>query len=202
MSPEFAAAVDPLLLEIIGLFGRVRQGRVGNPEEEQASIIGAIDTAAERMPGPRKRDWDLVKYALVCLLDDQLIIDLPWQGQTWWQEHCLEYRLYGTRNALDHFFLRAEDACGLASRDALEVFIAAVLLGFRGRMREQPAQLEGWLRAKEQLVRVGQERPAVTDVAGELAGASAHQGRTGLVWSSLVAALAAAMLVVALYSAS
>jgi type VI secretion system protein ImpK len=199
MTPEFAAAVDPLLLEIIALFERVRGGRASEPAEEQATIRAAIDSAAKRVPGTRARDWDLARYALVSLLDDRLIVDLPWSGRSWWEEHCLEYTLYSHRNRAEDFFLRAEDACGLASRDALEVFIAAVLLGFRGRFRDQPAALEAWLRPKEQLVRVGLDRPEVNDTAGELAGALPQHGRTNLVWASLVAALVAAMAVVTVY---
>jgi type VI protein secretion system component VasF len=201
MSPEFAAVVDPLLLEIIGLSTRVREGRAGAPAEEQGAISAAFKAAESRVPASRKRDWDLARYALVSLVDETLIVDLAWQGQAWWEEHCLEYALYSFRNRAEAFYLQADEACGLDRRDAVEVFITAVLLGFRGKFRERPAELESWLRVKEQLVRVGQDRPAVTDAAGDVVGARAQYGCTGLVWSSLVAALAAAMLVVASYVA-
>ena len=201
MTPEFAAAVDPLLLEIIALFDRVGGGRASEPAKEQATIRAAIQTAGERLPGPRDEDWDLACYALVSLLDDRLIIDHKWAGRSWWEEHCLEFELYHHRNRAEDFFRRADDACGLESKDALEVFIAAVLLGFRGRFRDQPAALEDWLRLKERLVPVGLGRPEVKDTARELAGAPTQYGRTNLLWASLVAALAAAMAVVTVVTA-
>ena len=95
------------------------------------------------------------------------------------------------------FYGRAEEAVGLASRDALEVFILAVVLGFRGIFRDQLPSLRQWLRTQEQLVRVGDGRPPLPDTAPELSGAPPLSGGSRLLWASLVATMVTACVFVA-----
>lgn len=197
MSPEFAAAFDPALLEVLDLVDRVVAGTAGDPAEERARIRGVFDRSAARVSGGRSRDWELASYALTALVDELLIVELPWHGQSWWENHALEVDLFRSRERATAFFDRAEQAAGLASRDALEAFMTAVVLGFRGMFRGQPQPLESWLRRQEQLVKLGQGRPSLPDAAVELSGAPPLSGRTNLVWASLAAAFAAACLVVA-----
>jgi type VI secretion system protein ImpK len=197
MSPEFAAAFDPVMLEVLGLLDRVRGGSAGVPEQERARVRGAIEQATSRISGARSKDWELASYALTALVDELLIVDVPWTGQGWWENHALEVDLFRSRNRATAFFDRAEQAVGLASRDALETFILAVVLGFRGMFRDQPQALEAWLKKQEQLVRVGQGRPPVPDTPVELSGAPPLSGRAKLMWASLATALAAACGVVA-----
>ena len=201
MSPEFAAASDPVLLEILGLVERVRTGTAAQPDQEKARVRGALEQAAARMPGSRAKDWELASYAIVSLVDDLLVVDMPWHGQGWWENHPLEVDLFHSRNRATAFFDCAEQATGLASRDALEVFMLAVVLGFRGMFRDRAEDLESWLRRHEQLVRIGHERPPLPDTAVELSGAFPLSGRVNLIWASLAAALAAACLVVAVWAA-
>jgi len=199
MSPEFASAFDPALLEVLDLLDRVATGTAADPETEKAKIRGAVDRAASRVSGSRGRDWELASYALVALVDELLIADLPWAGQSWWENHALEVDLFHTRNRATAFFERAEQAMGLPSRDALEAFIAAVLLGFRGMVRGQHEAMEAWLRRQEQLVKIGVGRSPVADATVELSGGAPLLGRVRLVWASLAAALAAACVVVAIW---
>lgn len=199
MSPEFAAAFDPVLLEVLDLVDRVAAGTVTDPDTEKSRIRGAIDRAGARVTGNRAKDWELASYALVALVDELLIADLPWAGQSWWENHALEVDVFHTRNRATSFFERAEQAMGLSSRDALEAFVTAVLLGFRGMFRGQPEAMEAWLRRQEQLVKVGAGRPPVPDATVELSGAAPLVGRVRLVWASLAAALAAACVVVAVW---
>lgn len=197
MTPEFAAAFDPVMLELLGLLDRARAGTAGVPEQERARIRGAIEQAGSRISGSRTKDWELASYALAALVDELLIVDTPWTGQGWWENHALEVDLFRSRNRATAFFDRAEQAVGLASRDALEAFMLAVVLGFRGMFRDQPQALEAWLKKQEQLVRVGQGRPAVPDTPVELSGAPPLSGRARLMWAALATALAAACGVVA-----
>lgn len=199
MSPDFAAAFDPVMLEVLGLLDRVRGGTAGVPEQERARIRGAIEQAGGRVPGSRTKDWELASYALTALVDELLIVDIPWTGQAWWENHALEVDLFRSRNRATAFYDRAEQAVGLANRDAIETFILAVVLGFRGMLRDQPPALEAWLRKQEQLVRVGQGRPPVPDAPVELSGAPPLSGRAKLMWAGLATALAAACAVVAVW---
>lgn len=198
MTPEFAAAFDPALLEVLGLADRARSGTAGSFDQEQARVRGAIDRGASRMPGSRAKDWELASYALASLADELLIAEIAWPGQSWWENHALEVTVFGTRDRATKFFDRAEQAAGLGSRDALEAFMLAVVLGFRGMFRDQPEALTAWLRRQEQLVKVGQGRPALPDVAPDLSGAPPLSGRTSLIWASLTTALALACAVVTL----
>ena len=83
MSPEFAAAIDPVMLEILALVERARSGRAGRPVEEHAHIRGVLEQGAALVPGTRMRDWELASYALISLIDELLIVDIPWKGQAW-----------------------------------------------------------------------------------------------------------------------
>jgi len=197
MSPEFAAAFDPVILEVLSLVERARTGTAGRPVEEHARIRGVLDQGAALMPGTRSRDWELASYALVALLDELLIVDIPWKGQAWWENNALEVEIHRTRNRATEFYSRAEEAVGLASRDALEVFIMAVVLGFRGIFRDQQPALRQWLRTQENMVRVGEARAPLPDTAAELSGAPPLSGGVRLLWASLFALMVTAMVFVA-----
>lgn len=199
MSPEFSAVFDPVMLDVLDFVDRVAAGTVTDPEAERAKIRGSIDRAATRISGPRSRDWELASYALAALVDELLIAEIPWTGQPWWENHTLERELFNTRNRATEFYERAEQAAGLASRDALEAYVTAVVLGFKGMLRGQSEALESWLQRHEQLLRVGQGRPAVADTTIDLAGAVPLTGRTSLMWATLATAFAAAAVVVAIW---
>jgi type VI protein secretion system component VasF len=197
MSPEFAAAFDPALLEVLSLAERARNGTNASPDQEQARVRAAIERGGSRLPGTRSKDWELASYALTSLADELLIADVSWPSQTWWENHKLEFALFGSNNRATWFFDRAEHAVGLTSRDTLEAFMLAVVLGFRGMFRDRPDALEAWLRRQEALVKVGQGRPTLPEVGGELSGAPPLFGRANLLWAGLATAMALACSVVA-----
>jgi type VI secretion system protein ImpK len=85
-----------------------------------------------------------VRYALACWLDELFTIDSPWEDQ--WKDRILEYALFGTRNRYESFWDQAERAKA-RSEDALEVFFLCVMLGFRGKLRDQPSELHKWITA-------------------------------------------------------
>lgn len=197
MTPEFATAFDPVLLELLGLFERAAEGTAGPAEQEQARVRAALDRGAARLPGTRAKDWELAGYAVAALADEILIVEIAWPGQPWWENHALEMAAFGKRERATRFFDRAEQAAGLANRDALEAFMLAVVLGFKGKFRDQPDALANWLRRQEQLVKPGQGRLSLPDAAPELSGAPPLSGRTNLLWASLAIAMALACVVVA-----
>jgi type VI secretion system protein ImpK len=85
-----------------------------------------------------------VRYALACWLDELFTIDSPWEAQ--WKDRILEYALFGTRSRYETFWDQAERAQA-RSADALEVYFLCVMLGFRGKWRDQPAELQNWVTA-------------------------------------------------------
>jgi type VI secretion system protein ImpK len=90
------------------------------------------------------------RYALACWLDEVFIASSPWGPQ--WNERKLEVRLFGTNDRGEEFWRRAKDALALAEIDQLEVYLLCVMLGFRGRLRDDPAQLRDWTNTARRLV--------------------------------------------------
>jgi type IV/VI secretion system ImpK/VasF family protein len=99
-------------------------------------------TAADEMAEAR--------YALACWLDEVFIASSSWGPQ--WNERKLEVRLFGTNDRGEEFWRRAKDALAQAEIDLLEVYLLCVMLGFRGRLRDEPSQLLDWTNASRRLV--------------------------------------------------
>jgi type VI secretion system protein ImpK len=88
-----------------------------------------------------------LRYALVCWLDEIFTIDSPWESV--WNERKLEAMLYGTNERAWRFWEQAHLAEAMPQTFALEIFFLAVILGFRGELRENPDQLESWSSATQ-----------------------------------------------------
>ncbi len=171
MTPQFAEAVDPVFLYVLGLLERLESDAKVVPEEEVQRIRSQLDTAEGRL-GPTE-DWLLAKYALVSWIDEMLH-ETPWAGQaTWMEQWCLERQLFSQRIAAEVFFEKAKQAAILQSRDALEVFYLCVVLGFRGLYRnatsaeslqliehlQLPPDIEAWARQTATSLRLRIGRP-------------------------------------------
>lgn len=191
MSPAFAEAFDPVLLEVLALVERARAGTAGPLDEEQSRLRALIEQGGSRLPAAAK-DWELAKYSLAALVDELLISEVSWESRAWWENNKLEFALFKSNTRAKSFFERAEKAAELVSRDALECFLVAVVLGFKGLHRDRPEELRAWLRRQEQLVGVGHGRPMVPDAGRDVAGAMPLSGRAALVWAGLAAAAAVA----------
>jgi type VI secretion system protein ImpK len=133
MSPDFARVVDPIFLHVIGLLDRIERNQAPEATLARAGIEYRLNQA-EQAIGHGHEQWKLAKYALVAWIDE-LLIDAPWEGRGYWKEHSLEMKLFKGATAHETFYLRAEEAKGQATRDALEVFYVCVVLGFRGVYR-------------------------------------------------------------------
>lgn len=96
---------------------------------------GARPTASQTFLG--------VRYALVCWLDELFTRDTPWG--TRWNERKLEVELYGSNERAWKFWQQARLAQGRQGRDSLEGYYLCVMLGFRGEMRDRPAELQTWI---------------------------------------------------------
>ena len=74
---------------------------------------------------------------------DEFFLTLPWEGQSYWQDHLLESTFFGTHDAGDVFFknldsfLKERDPMG---RDLAQVYLMALGLGFQGKYRDTPDQ--------------------------------------------------------------
>ncbi len=140
MTPDFAIAVDPVFLHVLGFVDRISQGENPPPREERQTVQNFLRQAEAQLG--QRQDWELAKYALVCWIDD-LLIEAPWEGRNWWKENALEVEAFNTRVRATEFFVKANNASNLTRRDALEVFYVCVVLGFRGLYRDPQGGVPG-----------------------------------------------------------
>jgi len=201
MTPEFIVAVVPLMQDVLALAERAASGKAGPVEAERAFLRSRFDATAARCRGPLAADWELAGYALAAAADELMIVDIAWPGQSWWENHALEVELFGTRRRATEFYARAEKAAAIASQNAIQIYVAAVVMGFRGILRDRPDALDTWLRSNGQLVKLSIDRPAVPAVGPDVPGAPPLAGRSELMWAILSSALAAAALIVTAWGA-
>ena len=88
-------------------------------------------------------DIAAAQYAFVALLDELLLFS-DWPGHAAWEAKPLEVRVFGTRSAGE----RLPDAMEAllverdpSQRDLANVYLACLILGFRGRLRGQAGSL-------------------------------------------------------------
>lgn len=161
------------------------------------------ETLLRDLSVPRETDqgggtWDPAIYALSALTDE-LMLETPWPGRTWWNDHVFEVALFGTRRCSDRFFVLAAEAARLPSTGMLRIFHDCVLLGFRGiysiseigetltRDMGIPPTIDEWLIRTHQ--RLGEDTRVQR---GEkfhrhLVGAAPQSYRNKIVWWSVAA---------------
>jgi type VI secretion system protein ImpK len=207
MTPQFAHAIDPVMIHVLGLLERINRDDRPVPHDERLRIRALLDQA-EALLGASDQ-WRLGKYALASWIDEMLV-DANWDGRDWWSNNVLEIELFNSRECYDRFYVLAKEASTLPTRDALEVFYICVVLGFRGLYRDPdfsastiqalglPPNVEAWARQAAMAVRLGQGRPQLTGKKRDLLGAPPLRGRHLTLWAGLGLAMAATVLAVVL----
>ena len=195
MTPSFSAAVDPVFLHVLGLLERVSDSAPATASDERVAINNALRDAEAQIG--QKQDWELAKYALVAWIDD-VLIEAPWEGRSWWKENALEVELFNTRDRATMFYAKAKDAASMTRRDALEVFYVCVVLGFRGLYRDQsatfladqlglPPDLEAWAKQASRSIQLAVGRPSITEAPRPTdEGAPPLEGKYRLVGAALL----------------
>ena len=77
-------------------------------------------------------------HYLFVALADEIFINLPWHGAEFWSHHLLEAHIFGTQMAGENIFSDIEDLMeeiDPMAVDMAEVYLFAVGLGFKGRLR-------------------------------------------------------------------
>lgn len=202
MKPKFAQAVDPIFLYFIRLLDRLEAGQSVSYEKERREISRLLDKAEARLG--RSPDWELAKYALIAWIDDWLI-ELPWEGQHWWNENSLEIEHYNSKLYHEQFFVKAREAQRLDDRDALEVYYICVVLGFKGLYRDPvyaaslaaghglPPDLDTWMQNTVSAIRLGQGRRRLTAATTHGQGAPPLASQSRVMGSLLGAAILLAL---------
>ncbi|WP_404309741.1 DotU family type IV/VI secretion system protein [Neorhodopirellula lusitana] len=145
--------------------------------------------------------WEDAMYALVALTDE-LLLEMPWSGRAWWNDHVLEASLFGSRDCSERFYQIAARASREPSTGVLRVFHDCVLLGFRGiysipglsasttQELGIPATLELWLeKTQQQLMADSYVADPPARLHRTLGGAAPNTTRRSIVWWTVAAAL-------------
>jgi len=194
MTPDFAAAIDPVFLHVLGVLERIGQNEALSAHEERDSVMNWLRQAEAQLG--QRQEWDLAKYALVAWIDD-LLIEAPWEGRLWWKENALEVEIFNTRERATQFFVKAQEATRTTRRDALEVYYVCAVLGFRGLYRDPqaaflanqlslPADLESWARQTARAIQLGQGRPPIQEKPRAASSAPPLEGKFLMLGSSVM----------------
>lgn len=201
MTPTFAAAIDPVFLQVLGLVDRISRNEALTAQEERSTLLNVLRDAEAQLA--QKHDWELAKFALVAWIDD-LLIEAPWPGRLWWKENALEVELFKTRDRATLFYAKAQEAASLTRRDALEVFYVCAVLGFRGLYRDPqaafladqlklPTDLESWARQTAKAIQLGQGRPTIEEKPRPASSAPPLEGKFVLLGSTVICVVLAAV---------
>lgn len=178
MNEELSKLAHSVFRRGLDLRDRVQRGEAVDMELEQSLLLDLLLESGPSRPQsafgaqPAQMNWsegraetadNLQKtvrylgprYALTCWLDELFTCDSPLSAA--WNERKLEVELYGGSERAWRFWQQAELAQVRPGEDDLEVFYLAVLLGFRGQLRERPERLQTWFRKTK--IRVGKIAP-------------------------------------------
>jgi type VI secretion system protein ImpK len=169
MKEEIANVVHAVLAHGLGLRDRLLRGEEPAFEAEQAALLGLLLGERESRRWPEYGGEDFAphagsaselatagpflgaRYALVCWLDEMIILDTPW-GQRW-NENKLEVRLYSSNDRAWKFWDQARLAADRQGVDALGAYFLCVMLGFTGDHGEDTGQLAAWIATTRELLR-------------------------------------------------
>ncbi len=206
MTPKFSRAVDPIFDRVLRLLDRIEGSEDADPDDLRRKLKADLDRAEGKLG--QSPEWRLAKYALVCWIDEMLVFT-DWHGSGWWMNNVLEFEMFESADRYHLFYQKAQEAGALPTRDALEVYFLAVVLGFRGLYAESPpdrarteslglpATLADWAR---QTARGIYESPVPPiDQSGQVGyGAPPLEEQAWFITSSMVAAVLAGLVTVAL----
>jgi type VI secretion system protein ImpK len=148
-----ADLVGPIFRQGLRIKERLRRGEKLNFAAEQAVLKQLF-----KMPTP----VDLpdtaflgARYPVACWLDEVFIEekDSPWRQE--WNENKIEFAQFHRALRFDLFWDQATLAEGEGNIDALEVFYLCVMLGFRGRLRDDHKRLLDWRESVEHMIGQG-----------------------------------------------
>jgi type VI secretion system protein ImpK len=201
MTPEFAAAFDPVFQHVLGVLDRISRNESLSATDVRRSILDRLRQTDDHSAA--HEEWDLARFAVVAWIDEMLV-EAPWDGRQWWKENVLTFELFRTRERATLFFARAKQALATPGRDALEVFYVCVVLGFRGMYRDPasqssageldlPPDLDSWARQTARSIQLGQGRPAIHDTPRAPGEAQPLTGKRELLAASVVCAVLATL---------
>jgi type VI secretion system protein ImpK len=158
------------LQEALTVVARLRsgQGIARDSESFRAHIKKLLTTAHSDLQGYGYSEDSvrLAVYAFVAFLDESVLAS-PGPAFAGWSRQPLQEEVFGDHTAGETFFQNVDDLLGRGAEaqtaDVLEVHQLCLLLGFHGRYRDDPVQLERYRDA------VARKIDAIRGPAGALA---------------------------------
>jgi type VI secretion system protein ImpK len=194
MSPEFAEAIDPVVVETLRFQDAVEHGGDVVTSDWYQRILGRIEAAESKISDGESRR--LSKLALCAWIDSLLIRYTNWDHREWWKSHTLEYYLFRHRTSDNEFYNWAIDAARMPNKDTLEVFYLMVLLGYRGlydegiaahgERQDLPETLDRWCENTSNSLRLMHNRPQISEVVQTAGSFEPLRGRANLALYSMI----------------
>jgi len=146
MTDAFAELVMPIFRRGIDLQDRLSRGESRTVEEVKRMAGGWIEEARRRAQGVPglKRSYELAQFGLVAWIDE-VLTESEWGRQASLPEGILEWDLYSSRDRATLFYDHSDRAEAEGDMDALEVYLLAVTLGFRGELVYDDGRLADWV---------------------------------------------------------
>ncbi len=174
MTDAFADLVMPIFGEVLELKRRLARGEPRALDDVMRQARSWLEEASRRtVTDPAlSRSLDDARFGLVAWIDE-VLTESEWGHSAGWgsEEHVLEWLTFGSRDRAWRFYEHAEDVESRGSIDALEVYLLAVSLGFRGEMARDPGRLTDWVeRVYGRIAEHGaavESRPFADDDRGE-----------------------------------
>lgn len=152
MVEETGDLVHDVFRRGLDLKDRLKRGEAAPFATEQAEFLRRLAARRDRrtdlgdaIDRETAARADAIRYVLACWLDETFILHSAWD--VLWNEHKIEVALFGTNDRAWRFWDLARRALVDSESDLLEACFLAVMLGFRGELREQQDVLETWATA-------------------------------------------------------
>lgn len=140
-------------------------------------LMEAQTQAVQRRGDPREQKrFTEIQYVMAAMADE-VFLAVEWPGKELWSTHLLEERLFGTHDAGTRFFdnldalLLHRDA---TRADVLMVYMLALSLGFRGKLREVSAEAQVAHYRTQAYATLFQRNPALPETTPLFPQAYAH----------------------------
>lgn len=136
MTDAFAELVMPIFHKGIDLQGQLARTDKRTLHEVKRTVSGWVEEARRRALGVSalKRSYDLARFGLVAWIDE-ILTESTWGRGVGWKDHSLEWDLFNSQDRATIFYDAWAEAERAGDLDAMEVYLLAVTLGFRGRFR-------------------------------------------------------------------
>ena len=189
---QLSALMDPYLEVMLELLEQIECDASFDVHAVHSQLSGFLRRAS-LAAGPRG-SWRRIMYALVSW-SDEVLINSPWEGAAWWNDHLLEVEFFNTRVAGQQFYREAHIAAEENDHTALRAYYVCVLLGFRGIYAHQtpamltqlrlPPTLAEWVAQQRDKLNVEPVQLLPVSLGRRLPGAQPVDLRKQIVWWSL-----------------